>query len=43
MAASAHPSYASGISDAPLLGDTVGGSLDRAVAAGPDRPASARP
>ncbi|MFI6168206.1 AMP-binding protein [Nocardia sp. NPDC051052] len=28
-----NPSYASGTSDTPLLGDTIGGNLDRAVAA----------
>ncbi|WP_433656938.1 AMP-binding protein [Nocardia sp. CA-128927] len=33
------PSYASGTSDTPLLGDTIGGNLDRAVAAYPDREA----
>ena len=33
------PSYASGISDTPLLGDTIGANLDRAVAAYPDREA----
>nr|WP_308221145.1 AMP-binding protein [Nocardia sputi] len=33
------PSYASGVSDVPLLGDTIGGNLDRAVAAFPDREA----
>ncbi|MEV0765189.1 AMP-binding protein [Nocardia sp. NPDC050435] len=33
------PSYASGTSDAPLLGDTIGGNLDRAVAAYPNREA----
>ncbi|KAA8885198.1 AMP-binding protein [Nocardia colli] len=33
------PSYASGTSDTPLLGDTIGGNLDRAVAAFPDREA----
>ncbi|MFC9439097.1 AMP-binding protein [Nocardia sp. NPDC057030] len=33
------PSYASGVSDTPLLGDTIGGNLDRAVAAFPDREA----
>jgi fatty-acyl-CoA synthase len=30
------PSYASGISDVPLLGDTIGDNLDRTVAAYPD-------
>ncbi|PXX64048.1 fatty-acyl-CoA synthase [Nocardia tenerifensis] len=34
-----HPSYASGTSDTPLLGDTIGGNLDRAIAAFPDREA----
>ncbi|MFG3614844.1 AMP-binding protein [Nocardia sp. NPDC047654] len=33
------PSYASGVSDVPLLGDTIGGNLDRTVAAFPDREA----
>ncbi|MET7767598.1 AMP-binding protein [Nocardia sp. NPDC005366] len=33
------PSYSSGISDAPLLGDTIGANLDRTVAAHPDREA----
>ncbi|WP_174183907.1 AMP-binding protein [Nocardia barduliensis] len=33
------PSYASGVSDVPLLGDTIGGNLDRAVAAFPQREA----
>lgn len=33
------PSYASGTSDAPLLGDTIGGNFDRTVAAFPDREA----
>ncbi|MFE9327489.1 AMP-binding protein [Nocardia sp. NPDC052278] len=32
-------SYASGTSDVPLLGDTIGDNFDRAVAAGPDREA----
>ncbi|MEN3307869.1 MAG: fatty-acyl-CoA synthase [Micromonosporaceae bacterium] len=32
-------SYASGVADTPLLGDTIGGSLDRAVAAFGDREA----
>ncbi|MCM2576640.1 AMP-binding protein [Streptomyces meridianus] len=32
-------SYSSGIGDAPLLGDTIGANLDRAVAAHPDREA----
>ncbi|AFU04189.1 AMP-binding protein [Nocardia brasiliensis] len=35
----AQPSYASGTSQTPLLGDTIGGNLDRAVAAHPDREA----
>jgi fatty-acyl-CoA synthase len=35
----ARPSYGSGISDTPLLGDTIGGNLDRTVAAYPDREA----
>ncbi|WP_405165945.1 AMP-binding protein [Nocardia sp. NBC_01499] len=34
-----HPSYASGTSDIPLLGDTIGGNLDRTIAAHPDREA----
>jgi fatty-acyl-CoA synthase len=33
------PSYTSGVSDVPLLGDTIGGNLDRTVAAFPDREA----
>ncbi|MGW0247078.1 AMP-binding protein [Nocardia goodfellowii] len=33
------PSYASGASDAPLLGDTIGADFDRAVAAFPGREA----
>ncbi|SDE80131.1 AMP-binding protein [Pseudonocardia oroxyli] len=33
------PSYASGVSDVPLLGDTIGDNLDRTVAADPDREA----
>ncbi|WP_280310057.1 AMP-binding protein [Nocardia abscessus] len=33
------PSYASGVSEIPLLGDTIGGNLDRAVAAFPEREA----
>ncbi|MFE7801147.1 AMP-binding protein [Nocardia sp. NPDC057440] len=33
------PSYASGISDTPLLGDTIGADFDRTVAAHPDREA----
>lgn len=36
MSAPAVPSYASGISDVPLLGDTIGDNLDRTVAAFPD-------
>ncbi|CAM5551943.1 AMP-binding protein [Streptomyces tanashiensis] len=32
-------SYAHGVSDTPLLGDTIGANLDRAVAAWPDREA----
>ncbi|HVH23220.1 MAG TPA: AMP-binding protein [Pseudonocardia sp.] len=35
-AAPAVPSYASGVSDVPLLGDTIGDNLDRTVAARPD-------
>jgi fatty-acyl-CoA synthase len=35
-AASAVPSYASGTSDVPLLGDTVGDNLDRTATAHPD-------
>ncbi|MEV0028052.1 AMP-binding protein [Nocardia sp. NPDC050793] len=35
----AWPSYASGTSDAPLLGDTIGANLDRTAAAHPDREA----
>jgi fatty-acyl-CoA synthase len=35
-AAPAVPSYASGTSDVPLLGDTIGDNLDRTVAAQPD-------
>ncbi|MEU1957913.1 AMP-binding protein [Nocardia sp. NPDC019304] len=38
-AALPQPSYASGVSDVPLLGDTIGGNLDRTVAAFPDREA----
>ena len=38
-AAPAVPSYASGTSDVPLLGDTIGDNLDRAVAARPDHEA----
>ncbi|WP_181772012.1 AMP-binding protein [Amycolatopsis pittospori] len=37
--APAIPSYASGISDAPLLGDTIGDNLDRTVAAFGERDA----
>ncbi|MEV6275842.1 AMP-binding protein [Nocardia sp. NPDC051832] len=33
------PSYASGVSEAPLLGDTIGANFDRAVAAHPNREA----
>jgi fatty-acyl-CoA synthase len=33
------PSYASGVSDVPLLGDTIGDNLDRTVASDPDREA----
>ncbi|MFF3225509.1 AMP-binding protein [Nocardia suismassiliense] len=33
------PSYASGTSETPRLGDTIGGNLDRTVAAYPDREA----
>ncbi|MGK8512121.1 AMP-binding protein [Nocardia asiatica] len=33
------PSYACGVSDIPLLGDTIGGNLDRTVAAFPQREA----
>ena len=29
------PSYSSGTSDVPLLGDTIGGNFDRTVAAAP--------
>jgi fatty-acyl-CoA synthase len=36
IAAPVVPSYASGISDEPLLGDTIGDNLDRTVAAQPD-------
>ncbi|UWE11584.1 AMP-binding protein [Actinacidiphila bryophytorum] len=35
----AEPSYAHGIGGTPLLGDTIGRNLDRAVAAHPDREA----
>ncbi|WP_329054703.1 AMP-binding protein [Amycolatopsis sp. NBC_01488] len=37
--APALPSYASGISEVPLLGDTIGDNFDRTVAAYPDRDA----
>jgi fatty-acyl-CoA synthase len=37
--APAIPSYASGISDVPLLGDTIGDNFDRTVAAVPERDA----
>ncbi|HET6707845.1 AMP-binding protein [Amycolatopsis sp.] len=37
--APALPSYASGVSEAPLLGDTIGDNFDRTVAAFPDRDA----
>ncbi|VVJ15132.1 Long-chain-fatty-acid--CoA ligase (EC @ Long-chain fatty-acid-CoA ligase (EC [Amycolatopsis camponoti] len=37
--APALPSYASGISEVPLLGDTIGDNFDRTVAAHPDRDA----
>jgi fatty-acyl-CoA synthase len=33
------PSYASGTSDVPLLGDTIGDNFDRVVAAQPDHEA----
>ncbi|MBJ8348021.1 AMP-binding protein [Antrihabitans sp. YC2-6] len=33
------PSYANGLSDTPLLGDTIGDNFDRTVAAFPDRDA----
>ncbi|MCD2191193.1 AMP-binding protein [Actinomycetospora soli] len=36
MSAPAVPSYASGISDEPLLGDTIGDNLDRTAARFPD-------
>jgi fatty-acyl-CoA synthase len=36
---SAEPSYAPGIGSTPLLGDTIGRNLDRAVGAHPDREA----
>ncbi len=39
MTAPEVPSYASGVSDVPLLGDTIGDNLDRTVAAHPDREA----
>src|SRR5262245_28067381 len=35
----ATPSYASGVSDVPLLGDTIGDNLDRIAALYPDRDA----
>jgi fatty-acyl-CoA synthase len=35
----ARPSYASGVSDVPLLGDTIGDNFDRTVAAEPQREA----
>jgi len=37
--APALPSYASGVSEVPLLGDTIGDNFDRAVAAFPNRDA----
>ena len=37
--APALPSYASGVSEVPLLGDTIGDNFDRTVAAFPDRDA----
>ena len=39
MTSPAVPSYASGVSDVPLLGDTIGDNLDRTVAADPEREA----
>ncbi|GAA1867972.1 AMP-binding protein [Pseudonocardia ailaonensis] len=39
MTTPALPSYASGISEVPLLGDTIGDNLDRTVAGDPDREA----
>lgn len=39
MTSPAVPSYASGTSDVPLLGDTIGANLDRTVAAHGDRDA----
>ncbi|WP_181779140.1 AMP-binding protein [Pseudonocardia pini] len=39
MTSPAVPSYASGTSDVPLLGDTIGDNLDRTVAADPEREA----
>ena len=39
MTSPALPSYASGTSDAPLLGDTIGANLERTVAAHGDREA----
>ncbi|MFF9065994.1 AMP-binding protein [Streptomyces sp. NPDC014891] len=38
-AAPTEPSYAHGVSETPLLGDTIGANLDRAVAAWPEREA----
>src|SRR6476659_1704743 len=38
-AAPTFPSYASGTSDVPLLGDTIGDNFDRVVAAQPDHEA----
>lgn len=39
MTQPALPSYSSGTSDAPLLGDTIGGNLERTVATQGDREA----
>lgn len=39
MTQPALPSYSSGTSDAPLLGDTIGGNLERTVATHGDREA----
>ncbi|SHL15690.1 fatty-acyl-CoA synthase [Pseudonocardia thermophila] len=39
MSTPAVPSYASGVSDVPLLGDTIGDNFDRTVATHPDREA----
>ncbi|MDN5860001.1 MAG: AMP-binding protein, partial [Pseudonocardia sp.] len=39
MSVPAVPSYASGVSDVPLLGDTIGDNFDRTAAAYPDREA----